>query len=334
MRTPSAPRIPTQAAGADQPTITVRELVKHYGAVRAVDGLSFTVTAGEIFALLGPNGAGKTTTLEVLEGHLAPTSGLVEVLGDDPLRADRRHRNRVGIVLQSGGMDGELTVAEILRLYAGFYTHPRSVGDTASLVGLAEQQGVRIRALSGGQQRRLDLALALIGDPDVLFLDEPTTGFDPEARRQAWDMVASLRTLGKTVLLTSHYMDEVSHLADRVAVISRGRLVAESTPSQLGDRDTTQAVVTLRVPYAGWESDLPNGPWEVPDFDGHELRLRTDRPTEAMWILTRWAVERGEELLGLTVSRPSLEEAYLRITRLDEKGQGKDDRGEQHAGAG
>ena len=302
-------------AERNAPAIVVRDLVKRYGQLRAVDGLSFEVHRGEIFALLGPNGAGKTTTLEVLEGHLPPTSGSVRVLGSDPLTGGRRHRDRVGIVLQSGGLDGELTVEESLRLYAGFYTRTLGVRQTAQLVGIADKLHARVRTLSGGQQRRLDLGVALIGDPDVLFLDEPTTGFDPDARRQAWDMVASLRTLGKTVLLTSHYMDEVQFLADRVAVISRGRLVAESTPSQLGGRDVAEAVISVQVPYPGWEADLPSGPWQVQLPDGAVLRLRTAHPTEAVWTLSRWAVERGEELVGLTVTRPSLEDAYLRITR-------------------
>ena len=306
------PRRPVEADGS--PAIVVRALVKRYGDVRAVNGLSFDVRHGEIFALLGPNGAGKTTTLEILEGHLAATSGRVRVLGTDPLVGGRRHRDRVGIVLQSGGMDAELTVSESLRLYAGFYTRPRGVGETAELVGLADKLRARVRTLSGGQQRRLDLALALVGDPEVLFLDEPTTGFDPDARRQAWDMVASLRTLGKTVLLTSHYMDEVQFLADRVGVISRGRLVAESTPGRLGGRDVAEAVITVEAPYAGWEEELPPGPWQVSRRRGQELVLRTMRPTQAVLTLSRWAVERGEELVGLTVTRPSLEDAYLHIT--------------------
>ena len=295
--------------------VVVRDLVKRYGRLRAVDGLSFDVRRGEIFAVLGPNGAGKTTTLEVLEGHLAPTAGSVRVLGADPLTGGRRHRDRVGIVLQSGGLDGELTVAESLRLYAAFYTRTLGVRKTAELVGLAEKLPAKVRTLSGGQQRRLDLGVALIGDPEVLFLDEPTTGFDPDARRQAWDMVTSLRALGKTVLLTSHYMDEVQFLADRVVVISHGRMVAQSTPSQLGGRDVAEAVISVHMPYPGWDSDLPPGPWHARHLDGAELQLRTTKPTEAIWALSRWAVDRGEELIGLTVTRPSLEDAYLRLTR-------------------
>ncbi|HEX7105830.1 MAG TPA: ABC transporter ATP-binding protein [Acidothermaceae bacterium] len=302
-------------ADTDTPVVVVRDLVKRYGRLRAVDGLSFDVRRGEIFAVLGPNGAGKTTTLEVLEGHLAPTAGTVRVLGADPLTGGRRHRDRVGIVLQSGGLDGELTVTESLRLFAAFYTRTLGVRKTAELVGLGDKLRAKVRTLSGGQQRRLDLGVALIGDPEVLFLDEPTTGFDPDARRQAWDMVTSLRALGKTVLLTSHYMDEVQSLADRVAVISRGRMVAQSTPGQLGGRDLAEAVISLRIPYPGWDSDLPNGPWHARRSDGVELRLQTTKPTEAVWTLSRWAVDRGEELVGLTVTRPSLEDAYLRLTR-------------------
>jgi len=297
--------------------ITVRGLRVQYGSFRAVDDLSFDVGRGEIFALLGPNGAGKTTTIEVLEGHRRRTSGYVQVLGVDPDRGGRAYRERIGIMLQGGGIDADLTVAETMRLYARLYRRPRSVGETIDLVGLTGQRGTRVGALSGGLERRLDLGLALIGDPELLFLDEPTTGFDPTARRSAWEMVQRLRELGMTVLLTSHYMDEVEHLADRVAVMRRGVIVAESTPRGLGGRDVAQALITFRVPYASWRDELVAGPWtEQPGPPGQDdvLTLRTDQPTRALAILTSWATERGEELSGLTVMRPSLEDTYLTIT--------------------
>ena len=296
------------------PAITVRDLRMQYGSFRAVDGLSFEVREGEIFALLGPNGAGKTTTIEILEGHRKRTGGDVQVLDVDPEHGGRRYRERIGIMLQSGGIDAELTVAETVRLYASFYRRPRPVTETIALVGLTDHARMRVRALSGGLQRRLDLALALIGDPEIIFLDEPTTGFDPTARRAAWEMVEGLREFGKTVLLTSHYMDEVEHLADRVAVLRNGTIVAESTPRTLGGRDVGEAVISVHVPHAGWDDELPAGPWSQPRRDGDLLVFRTDQPTEALAVLTGWAIERGEELPGLTVTRPSLEEAYLQIT--------------------
>jgi ABC-2 type transport system ATP-binding protein len=298
--------------------VSVRGLVKSYGPVRAVDGLSFEVAEGEIFALLGPNGAGKTTTIEILEGHRARTAGQVAVLGVDPERGGRPYRERVGIMLQSGGIDADLTVAETVRLYASFYRRPRSVPDTIALVGLTRDAGRRVRTLSGGMQRRLDLGLALVGDPEVIFLDEPTTGFDPTARRAAWEMVAGLRSLGKTVLLTSHYMDEVEHLADRVGIIRRGKLIEVASPRELGGRDAAAALISFRVPYAGRGEDLPTGPWRLLPSGAGTVTVETAEPTRALAVLTGWAVERGAELGGLTLTRPSLEDTYLRMTRDDE----------------
>jgi len=295
--------------------ISVRDLSKNYGPVRAVNGLSFDVSEGEIVALLGPNGAGKTTTIEILEGHRRRSGGQVSVLGLDPEHGGRRFRERIGIMLQSGAVDAELTVVETLRLYASFYRQPQTVEQVLALTDLGHHADTRVQALSGGLERRLDLGLALIGDPQVIFLDEPTTGFDPTARRAAWDMVERLRTLGKTVLLTSHYMDEVEHLADRIVVMRNGVRVAESTPRKLGGRDLAQAVVSFAVPYPGWEGELPAGPWQSPQQEGDVVLLHTDQPTKAMSILATWAIERGEELLGLTVTRPSLEDAYLQVTR-------------------
>ena len=295
--------------------ISVRGLRMHYGTIHAVDGIDFDVADGEIFALLGPNGAGKTTTIEILEGHRRRTAGEVSVLGFDPGRGGRGYRERVGIMLQSGGIDTELTVAETMRLYAGFYRRSRPVDETLAMVGLADEAGKRVGALSGGLERRLDLGLALIGDPDVVFLDEPTTGFDPLARRAAWGMLAGLRGLGKTVLLTSHYMDEVEHLADRVAVIRRGRIVAESTPRKLGGRDVGEVLIRFVAGATAGHAELPPGPWTAARRDGDVVVLATDEPTRALAVLTAWAIDRGEELVGLTVTRPSLEDAYLHLTQ-------------------
>ena len=319
-----------QPAGSDDqvmegqpPAIEVAGLCKSYGRVRAVEGVSFRVRPGEIYALLGPNGAGKTTTVEILEGHRKRTSGSVRVLGFDPGAGGRRFRERVGIVLQSGGIDAELTVREIVALYASFYARPRAVADTIDQVGLSGKRRARVRTLSGGQLRRLDLALALVGDPDLLFLDEPTTGFDPNARRDAWQMIAGLRSSGTTVLLTSHYLDEVQHLADRVGVMNHGRLVEESTPGALGGRDIAGTVISFRLPTALADAELPAGPWDEPEHHDGEIIIRTDQPTNVLLALTSWAAGLGMELEGLSVVRPSLEDAYLRITDEAAAGDGR-----------
>lgn len=308
------------ALGAGPPVVVVERLCKDYGRLRAVDGISLEVRRGEIYALLGPNGAGKTTTVEILEGHRKRTSGRVRVLGFDPGTGGRRFRERIGIVLQSGGIDAELTVREVVALYASFYARPRDVAETIDQVGLASKHRARVRTLSGGQVRRLDLALALIGGPDLLFLDEPTTGFDPSARRDAWEMIAGLRRCGTTVLLTSHYLDEVQRLADRVGVISHGHLVEESTPDALGGRDMAGTVISFRLPAVLAGERFPAGPWDEPERHDGEIVLRTDQPTRVLAVLTGWAIRRGAELEGLSVVRPSLEDAYLNIT------------GRQHAG--
>ena len=253
------------AVDADPPAIVVQGLGKDYGRLRAVDGVSFRVMRGEIYALLGPNGAGKTTTVEILEGHRKRTSGSVRVLGFDPGTGGRGFRERIGIVLQSGGIDAELTVREIMSLYASFYARPRDVMETIDQAGLSGKRRARVRTQSGGQLRRLDLALALIGDPELLFLDEPTTGFDPNARRDAWDMIAGLRRRGTTVLLTSHYLDEVQRLANRVGVLSHGHLVEEATPGTLGGRDITGTVISFRLPAPLAAVPLPPGPWDEPE---------------------------------------------------------------------
>jgi ABC-2 type transport system ATP-binding protein len=294
--------------------IIVEDLHMTYGRLHAVDGLSFRVARGDIYALLGPNGAGKTTTVEILEGHRHRTSGHVRVLGHDPSRSRRRFRQRIGIVLQSGGIDAELTVEELVRLYATFYAAPRDAAETIDQVRLTDKRRARARTLSGGQLRRLDLALALIGDPDLIFLDEPTTGFDPTARRSAWDMIDRLRGLGKTVLLTSHYLDEVQRLADRVGVLRHGRLIAESAPAELGGRDLAETTIRFRLPDLTSITDLPIGPWHAARNHGGLVAIYTDLPTEALLALTSWAVDRGRELEALTVTQPSLEDTYLKLT--------------------
>lgn len=304
----------------NSPAIVVERLRKDYGRLRAVDGVSFQVMRGEIYALLGPNGAGKTTTVEILEGHRKRSSGSVRVLGFDPGTGGRRFRERIGIVLQSGGIDAELTVREIVSLYASFYARPRDVTQTIDQAGLSGKRRARVRTLSGGQRRRLDLALALVGDPGLLFLDEPTTGFDPNARRDAWEMIAGLRRAGTTVLLTSHYLDEVQRLADRVGVLSHGHLVEEATPGTLGGRDVTGTVISFRLPAALAGTALPPGPWDEPEFREGVIVMRTDQPTRVLAALTQWAVGHGAELEELSVVRPSLEDAYLQITSPDGTG--------------
>ena len=294
--------------------IRVTGLRKRYGELEAVRGIDFEVAEGECFALLGPNGAGKTTTVEILEGYRDRDAGEVEVLGSDPRRTGRDLRERVGIVLQSSGHFRELTVREVLDLFGGYYPAPRDSREVIDLVGLTEKAGARVKTLSGGQQRRLDLALGLVGDPDLLFLDEPTTGFDPSARRRSWELIESLRDLGKTILLTTHYMDEAQNLADRVAILAAGRVVASGTPDSLGGRDEGEAQIAFRLPAGTTVADLP------PDLPGlpapHEdrVQLRTTEPTRALHVLTTWALARGEELEALTVTRPSLEDVYLRLT--------------------
>ncbi len=290
--------------------IVVEGLVKDYGSVRAVDGVSFTVETGEIFALLGPNGAGKTTTVEILEGHRHRTAGTVSVLGEDPGTASRGLRERIGIVLQEVGFDEDFSPLELVTLYGRMYPRHLDAGDVLDLVGLADKRAARVKTLSGGQRRRLDLALGLVGDPEMLFLDEPTTGFDPGARRKAWELVGNLRALNKTVLLTTHYMDEAEHLADRVAVIVRGHLVAIGTPEELQAADKATSVLSFRLPTGVEISELPALDGAVV-HDGLQWRLSTANPTQSLNTLTSWAVARGVEVPSLAVNRPSLEDTYL-----------------------
>ncbi|WP_366557178.1 ABC transporter ATP-binding protein [Pseudonocardia sp. SCN 73-27] len=290
--------------------IEVADLRKDYGTLRAVDGMSFTVETGEVFALLGPNGAGKTTAVEILEGHRRRTSGYVHVLGFDPQTGGRDYRERIGIVLQEAGFEEDFTVRELVRLYRGLYPRRLAADEVIERVGLVDKRDAKVKTLSGGQRRRLDLALGLVGDPELLFLDEPTTGFDPSARRRAWDLVEMLRGLGKTVLLTTHYMDEAQHLADRVGVVVAGRLVALGTPAEIGGAARQGSVLTFRLPPGTNLGDLPDlgGPLAT---EGLEWQLRTPEPTAALHRLTSWATTRGIELPALTVTRPSLEDVYL-----------------------
>ena len=299
------------------PAVHVRGLVKAYAGVRAVNGIDLDIRRGEIFALLGPNGAGKTTTVEILEGYRTRDDGEVAVLGYDPGRQRVPLKRKIGIVLQSTGVEPYLTVAETIRMYAGFYPDPRPVDEVISLVGLEEKRNSRVNKLSGGQQRRLDVAIALAGNPELLFLDEPTTGFDPSARREAWEVIKNLATLGKTVLLTTHYMDEAQYLADRVAVISAGRIVAEGDPATLANRELARARIRYRLPGG---VDPPAGLAGPPGADGF-TEFSPDDVTSALHQLTGWALDHRISLDGLEVSRPSLEDIYLSLTSAPDSGQ-------------
>ncbi|PYO36466.1 MAG: ABC transporter ATP-binding protein [Candidatus Rokuibacteriota bacterium] len=289
--------------------ITVAGLRKSYGSTEAIKGISFEVAEGEVFALLGPNGAGKTTTVEILEGYRRRDAGTVSVLGMDPESGGSRLRERIGIVLQECGFEELLTVEEMLARQAGYYPAPRPVEEVIDLVGLGDKARARVRTLSGGQRRRLDLALALIGGPDLVFLDEPTTGFDPAARRNAWDLVKRLGGLGKTVLLTTHYMDEAQYLADRVAVIAAGQLVAQGNPESIGGRDSGAALIRFMLPGGLPVSALP----VRARLDGDHVVIESSDLTRTLHLVTGWALERGVELRALTVSRPSLEDVYLEM---------------------
>lgn len=295
--------------------IEVSNLRKTYGATTVVDAVTFSVDHGEIFALLGPNGAGKTTTVEILEGHRTADSGEVRVLGYDPRANQRQFRERIGVVLQEAGFEEDFTVTELLRLQRRLYPRRLSVDELIGQVGLSEKRNARVKTLSGGQRRRLDLALGLAGDPEVLFLDEPTTGFDPAARRQAWALVEALRERGKTVLLTTHYLDEAEHLADRVAVMVRGRLVATGTPAEL-TANQRNVVIYFRLPSTAMIDSLPPLVRNV-RADGAGWTLSTEQPTAALHALSSWALERQVELPALEVRRPSLEDVYLSLVGSD-----------------
>jgi ABC-2 type transport system ATP-binding protein len=298
-----------------QDAIEIDGLRKVYGDVEAVRGISFSVAPGEVFCLLGPNGAGKTTTTEILEGYRARSAGDVRVMGHDPERGERALRERVGIVLQEAAAQEELTVAEVLTMYGRYYPRRRAVAELLELVGLEGRADVRVKLLSGGQKRRLDLALALVGDPDLLFLDEPTTGFDPSARRHAWSTIKDLCALGKTVFLTTHFMDEAQALADRVAVMVEGRIVALGTPAEIGGRDVAPTEISFALPSGTALADLPDlaGARVSEPAPGHAMVVTTEGLRTAH-VVTGWALERGHELRGFAVSQPSLEDVYLRLT--------------------
>jgi ABC-2 type transport system ATP-binding protein len=295
--------------------IEVSGLRRSYGEVQAVRGVSFEVARGEVFCLLGPNGAGKTTTVEILEGYRTRSGGEARVLGIDPASGSRELRERVGIVLQQCGVQRDLTVGELIEMYGRYYRRRRPADELIALVGLEAKRDARARSLSGGQRRRLDLALALVGDPDVVFLDEPTTGFDPAARRSAWAVVRSLCDLGKTVFLTTHFMDEAQSLADRVAVMRAGEIIAIGRPDELGGRDLRPAELRFTLP-AGWSlGDLPSVPDGERSLQGERVVIATRDPVRAAHLITGWALERAVDLKQFSVTQPTLEDIYLELTQ-------------------
>ena len=297
------------------PAVSVRGLVRSYGQVRAVDGVSFEVEAGEVFALLGPNGAGKTTTIEILEGFRDRDAGEVRVLGIDPSdrRSGQRLRSQLGVVLQELAVEPFLSVRQVLARNAGYYPAPRSVGEVIELIGLAEKADAKVKTLSGGQQRRLDVGLGIVGNPALLFLDEPTTGLDPAGRRTSWELVRTLAGGGTTVILTTHYMEEAEALADQVAIIASGKLVAQGPPASLAGRDQGAATIRFQLPAGIASAELP----VAVAVDGRSVELRTDRELEVLYELTGWALEHEVRLTGLTVSRHTLEDVYLQLTGVD-----------------
>ena len=306
--------------GGREPVIEVRGLRMSYGAYEAVRGVDLTVDRGEVFAFLGPNGAGKTTTVEILEGFRNRTDGAVRVLGEDPQQASPQWRSRIGVVLQESEPERDLTVRECLDLFAGYYPRPRDVDETIELVGLTEKRDAIASRMSGGQRRRLDVALALVGNPELVFLDEPTTGFDPSARRAAWEMVAGLRDLGVTIFLTTHYMDEAEYLADRVAVLARGQIVAEGTPATLGGRETAAAHVSFSLPSGSSLSDLPAQVRTAVVATEPRITVTATSPLALLRPLIAWAEQRGVDLPDLDVRRPSLEDIYLDLTAPEPAG--------------
>ncbi len=313
--TTSPNRIGAGSGGSAETVIDASGLRMRYGSFEAVRGIDLRVTRGEVFAFLGPNGAGKTTTVEILEGYRRRTGGEVTVLGQDPRHGGPLWRSRIGVVLQESEPERDLTAAECLQMYAGYYPAPRGVDETLDLVGLSDRADAIASQLSGGQRRRLDVALALIGDPELLFLDEPTTGFDPSARRAAWEMISGLRALGVTVFLTTHYMDEAEHLADRVAVIAQGQIVAEGTPATLAGRQHAAAEIRFSLPPGSIADELPEPVRSaLASTDGDRMLVRANSIVPVLGALVRWAETRGADLADLDVRRPSLEDIYLALT--------------------
>jgi ABC-2 type transport system ATP-binding protein len=308
----------TQAEGL---AIEVRDLRKSYDEVEAVRGVSFEVARGEVFCLLGPNGAGKTSIVEILEGYRKRTHGEVRVLGMDPAHGPRELHERVGIVLQQCGVQNDLTVTELIEMYGRYHDRRRPVDELIELVELGDKRDTRARKLSGGQLRRLDLALALVGDPDLVFLDEPTTGFDPGARRQAWSTIRSLCDLGKTVFLTTHYMDEAQHLANRVAVMNAGEIIAIGRPEELGGRDLRPAEIRFTLPSNWSLGDLPDIPCEQRSLEGDRVLVLTKEPVAAAQRITTWAIDNDVDLGHFSVNQPTLEDIYLELTSPTETAQ-------------
>ena len=295
--------------------IDIAGLKKNYGDVEAVRGINLRVPVGEVFALLGPNGAGKTTTVEILEGHRKRTGGSVYVLGHDPENNERRFKQRIGIVLQKTGVEPYLNVEETIKLFAGYYQDPESVQKILEITGLEKLRLVRVQKLSGGQLRRLDVAIGLVGNPELLFLDEPTTGFDPAARRSAWEMISNLRTLGKTVFLTTHYMEEAEYLADRVAIMVNGTIVAEGTTKELAGQ-ASETTIKFRLPSTNGQ--LPQHLVSKSTSIGDSITIHTDTPTQTLYEITNWSINTNNHLEEITVSRPSLEEIYLKLVDQSE----------------
>jgi ABC-2 type transport system ATP-binding protein len=307
--------IPIQA---DELAIEVRDLRKSYGETNAVGGVSFDVRRGEVFCLLGPNGAGKTTTVEILEGYRSRSAGEARVLGIDPATGARALREQVGIVLQQCGVQPDLSVYELVEMFGRYHVRQRAVDEVIDLVELTEKRNERAKKLSGGQRRRLDLALALVGDPELIFLDEPTTGFDPQARRQAWSTIRSLCQLGKTVFLTTHYMDEAQFLADRVAVMRGGQIIASGRPDELGGRDLRPAEIRFELPAGLGLGDVPEVPAAQRSIQADRVVIQTRRPVPAAQIVTAWALDRDLELAHFSVTQPTLEDIYLELTGAGE----------------
>jgi ABC-2 type transport system ATP-binding protein len=302
-----------EGAGPDL-AIHVRDLHKAYGDHEAVRGIDLDIAVGEIFGFLGPNGAGKSTTIEILEGYRKRTLGEAWVLGVDPGKPTREWRERIGLVLQDSQLDPTLTVRETVTMFSDFYPRPRPVDETIELVGLKEKRDARVGTLSGGQRRRADVAVAIVGDPELIFLDEPTTGFDPGARREAWNMIEGLKSLGKTIFLTTHYMDEAQHLADRVAILAAGKIVARGRPEELGGATEQATVIRFRVPDGVTLEQLRSAAQAAVEIAGSEASIQSEDPQAALYRLLAWAAGEGHKLEALEVQRPSLEDVFLQLT--------------------